>query len=273
MAIRERSIKIGWPRSGMGGSVSGDSTIFEKYAGEYKFDATLITAQGYQESALDQKKRSPVGAIGIMQVMPATARDPVVNVPDIHIADNNLKAGVKYLRFLRDHYFNDPAMSEFEQTLFAFAAYNAGPSNIRMARRRAEKMGLDPNVWFGSVEIAAAKVISREPVIYVRNILKYYVTYRIYHDRVAKITPCMENGKAAIARGLANGHGFGSSEFHVLRSTGSTLPEYVYHFVRQEVFRSEAKSHMTGSVGQKRVPPSFLGESIRSISSISLKRS
>jgi len=79
---------------------------------------------------------------------------------------------------------------------------------------------------------------------------------------VAKITPCMENGKAAIARGLTNGHGFGSSEFHVLRSTGSTLPEYVYHFVRQEAFRSEAMSHMTGSVGQKRVPPSFLGESM-----------
>ncbi len=79
---------------------------------------------------------------------------------------------------------------------------------------------------------------------------------------VAKITPCMENGKAAIARGLTNGHGFGSSEFHVLRSTGSALPEYVYYFVRQEAFRSEAQSHMTGSVGQKRVPPSFLGKSM-----------
>jgi membrane-bound lytic murein transglycosylase MltF len=124
-----------------------------------------------------------------MQVMPATARDPVVGIPEIHIAENNVKAGVKYLRFLRDRYFSDPAMDDFNQTLFSFAAYNAGPGNISKARKRAEKMGLDPNVWFGSVELAAAKAISREPVIYVRNILKYYVTYKIYKDRVAKTKP------------------------------------------------------------------------------------
>jgi membrane-bound lytic murein transglycosylase MltF len=167
----------------------GTFDLIRKYAGEYGFDAILIAAQGYQESALDQKKRSPVGAIGIMQVMPATARDPVVGIPEIHIAENNVKAGVKYLRFLRDRYFSDPAMDDFNQTLFSFAAYNAGPGNISKARKRAEKMGLDPNVWFGSVELAAAKAISREPVIYVRNILKYYVTYKIYKDRVAKTKP------------------------------------------------------------------------------------
>jgi membrane-bound lytic murein transglycosylase MltF len=163
-----------------------DETIelIKKHATEYGFDTVLIAAQGYQESGLDQDKRSPVGAIGIMQVMPATARDPVVDVPDISTADNNVKAGVKYLRFLRDHYFSDPAMSDFDQTLFAFAAYNAGPGNISKARARSKKMGLDPNVWFGSVELAAARTISREPVIYVRNILKYYVTYRLYQDRI-----------------------------------------------------------------------------------------
>jgi len=161
--------------------------LIKRYATEYDFDAILIAAQGYQESALDQTKRSPVGAVGIMQVMPATARDPVVGVSDIEIAENNVKAGVKYLRFLRDHYFNDPTMSEFDQTLFSFAAYNAGPGNINKARQRAEKMGLDSNVWFGSVELATARVVSREPVVYVRNILKYYVTYRIYQDRIAEI--------------------------------------------------------------------------------------
>jgi type I restriction enzyme, S subunit len=75
---------------------------------------------------------------------------------------------------------------------------------------------------------------------------------------MAKITPCMENGKIAIARGLLNGLGFGSTEFHVLRSKGAVLPEYVYHFIRQESFRRSAEREMTGSVGQKRVPVSFL---------------
>ena len=160
--------------------------LIKRYAGEYGFDAILIAAQGYQESGLDQKKRSPVGAIGIMQVMPQTARDPVVGIPEIHIAESNVNAGVKYLRFLRDRYFSDPVMDDFNQTLFSFAAYNAGPGNIRKARKRAEKMGLDPNVWFGNVELATAKAVSREPVIYVRNILKYYVTYKIYQDRLAQ---------------------------------------------------------------------------------------
>lgn len=159
--------------------------LIDAYASEYDFDTLLIAAQGYQESHLDQRKRSKAGAIGIMQVMPATAKDPVVGVRDIHIADNNVKAGVKYLRFLRDRYFSDPEMTPFDQTMFSFAAYNAGPGNIRKARKRAEKMGLDPNVWFGATELATAKAVSREPVTYVRNILKYYVTYKIYAVRVA----------------------------------------------------------------------------------------
>jgi type I restriction enzyme S subunit len=74
----------------------------------------------------------------------------------------------------------------------------------------------------------------------------------------AKITPCMENGKAAIARGLLNGLGFGSTEFHVLRSTGAVLPDYLFYFIRQEAFRRRAENEMTGSVGQKRVPATFL---------------
>jgi hypothetical protein len=66
------------------------------------------------------------------------------------------------------------------QACFTFAAYNAGPGNIRKARERAVSMGLDPNVWFGQVEVAAGRTISREPVVYVRNILKYYTSYKIF---------------------------------------------------------------------------------------------
>lgn len=79
---------------------------------------------------------------------------------------------------------------------------------------------------------------------------------------MAKITPCMENGKAAIARDLVNGLGFGSTEFHVLRSNGTALPEYGYYFIRQAAFRSLAESEMTGSVGQKRVPADFLRQAM-----------
>ena len=156
--------------------------LIKTYADRYQFDWLLIGAQAYQESRLDQSKRSPVGAVGIMQVMPKTALDPNVAIPDIHLVEPNVHAGVKYLRFLRDRYFSEPGLSDLDQTLFSFAAYNAGPGNVRKARRRAESLGLDPNVWLDNVEIAAAMVVSREPVIYVRNIYKYYVAYRSVAD-------------------------------------------------------------------------------------------
>ena len=152
--------------------------LIKTYADRYGFDWLMIAAQAYQESRLDQSKRSAVGAIGIMQVMPQTARDPNVGIPDIHVAEPNVHAGVKYLRFVRDQYFSGPELAELDQTLFSFAAYNAGPGNIRKARRHAEKLGLDPNVWLDNVEIAAGKVVSREPVVYVRNIYKYYIAYK-----------------------------------------------------------------------------------------------
>ena len=159
--------------------------LIRRHAVAYDFDPLLIAAQGYQESGLDQSRRSPLGAVGIMQVMPATACDPSVGIPDIHIAERNVEAGVKYLRFVRDRYFSDPALSPLDRTLFSFAAYNAGPGNITKARKHAEAMGLDPNVWFDSVELAAARVISREPVTYVRNILKYYASYQLAEERRA----------------------------------------------------------------------------------------
>jgi len=153
--------------------------LIKNYAGQYEFDWLMIVAQGFQESKLDQSKRSGAGAIGIMQVMPATANDPVVAIPDIENAESNVHAGVKYLRYLRKSYFEDPEVAPLDRVLFSFAAYNAGPGNMRKARKRASKMGLDPNRWFDNVEIAAARVISREPVIYVRNIYKYYVSYKL----------------------------------------------------------------------------------------------
>jgi membrane-bound lytic murein transglycosylase MltF len=123
--------------------------FIRRHAAAYDFDPVLIAAQGYQESRLDQSERSAAGAIGIMQLMPATARDTDVGISDIEVAERNVEAGVKYLRHLRNDYFGDPAIEPFDQACFAFAAYNAGPGGIRKARARAAGMGLDPNVWFG----------------------------------------------------------------------------------------------------------------------------
>jgi membrane-bound lytic murein transglycosylase MltF len=155
------------------------------YAGRYDFDWLMIAAQGYQESRLVQSTVSPAGAIGVMQILPSTAADPNVAIADIELLDSNVHAGVKYLRFLRDRYFSDPAIAPLDQELFSFAAYNAGPGNIAKARAKTTALGFDPNRWFQNVEFAAAKVISREPVRYVRNIYKYYVAYRMLSEQIA----------------------------------------------------------------------------------------
>jgi len=159
--------------------------FIKQYAGKYDFDWLMIAAQGYQESGLDQSKRSATGAVGVMQVLPTTAADPNVGIPSIDRIDNNVHAGVKYLRFLRDRYFDDPGIDPIDRALFSFAAYNAGPGNIAKARKAAAAMGYDPDRWFDNVEIAAAKKISREPVVYVRNIYKYYVSYSLLAEYAA----------------------------------------------------------------------------------------
>ncbi len=160
--------------------------IIKQFAGEYDFDWLMIAAQGYQESKLDQTKRSAAGAIGIMQVLPSTAADKNVGIDGIEVAEKNVHAGVKYLRFLRDRYFKSSEISQLDQVLFAFAAYNAGPAKISKIRKKAAAMGFDPNRWFGHVEVAAAKHISREPVIYVRNIFKYFVAYK-HLEEIARL--------------------------------------------------------------------------------------
>ena len=132
-----------------------------------------MMAQGYQESRLDQKAKSRVGAVGVMQLMPATGAQ--MKTGNIRELEPNIHAGVKYTRHVIDHYFKDEPMDDLNKTLFAFASYNAGPGRVRSLRKAAEKSGLDPNVWFNNVELVAAKKIGSETVTYVSNIFKYYV--------------------------------------------------------------------------------------------------
>jgi membrane-bound lytic murein transglycosylase MltF len=153
--------------------------FFKKYGAQYDLDFLLMAAQGYQESGLDQSKKSRVGAIGVMQVMPATARDKAVNIPNIQDLESNIHAGIKYNRWVVDNFYNDPKMRPEDRHLFAFASYNAGPGRVAGLRREAKAQGLDPDRWFNNVELVAAKRIGRETVTYVSNIYKYYLAYQM----------------------------------------------------------------------------------------------
>ena len=151
--------------------------LFRKYGDKYEFDYLMMAAQGYQESRLNQNAKSAVGAIGVMQVMPETGAEQKVG--DIRQVDPNIHAGVKYMRFIRNSFFEKEPMDDTNKALFTFAAYNAGPGRIRQLRREAQQRGLDPNVWFGNVERIASERIGRETCTYVSNIYKYYVAYRL----------------------------------------------------------------------------------------------
>ena len=150
---------------------------FQKYGDRYDVDWLLMGAQGYQESQLNQNAKSSVGAIGVMQLMPATGKE--MKVGDITETEANIHAGIKYMRFMIDRYYENEPMTKLDKALFAFASYNAGPARVRQLRQEAAKRGLDPNVWFQNVEYVAAEKIGQETVTYVSNIYKYYIAYRL----------------------------------------------------------------------------------------------
>jgi membrane-bound lytic murein transglycosylase MltF len=151
--------------------------LFQKYGAQYGFDPLMLAAQGFQESKLDQSVRSPVGAIGIMQLMPATGQS--MKVGDITVTEPNIHGGAKYMNTLMTKYFGDAHFDELNRTLFAFAAYNAGPNRIAKLRTVATERGLNPDVWFDNVEVIVSEKVGRETTTYVRNIVKYYLSYKL----------------------------------------------------------------------------------------------
>ena len=156
------------------------AAFFKKYGTATGFDWQLIAAQAYQESQIDQSRVSPVGAVGVMQIKPSTAEGDPINIKNVDTnMENNINAGTKYLDFILKRYFSDSKFSKLDSALFAFASYNAGPARIAKLRDKAEKEGLDPNKWFGNVELVAAHDIGSETVTYVSNIYKYYVAYKM----------------------------------------------------------------------------------------------
>jgi membrane-bound lytic murein transglycosylase MltF len=167
---------------------------FQKYGDQYDVDWLLMAAQGYQESQLDQAVKSPVGAIGVMQVMPATGKE--LDVGDIRQVEANIHAGIKYMRWMIDQYYGKEPMTNLDKALFAFASYNAGAGRISQLRKEAARRGLDPNVWFHNVEYVAAEKIGAETVTYVSNIYKYYIAYKLLMESKAERERAVEQMKA-----------------------------------------------------------------------------
>ncbi len=167
--------------------------LFRQRADQYGMDALLMMAQGYQESRLDQAAVSRAGAIGVMQVMPATGRQ--MNVGDIRQLGPNIHAGTKYMHHLMEVYFPLEPADLVNRTLLTFASYNAGPSRIRRLRQATADRGRDPNVWFDNVEVSVAEVIGSETVTYVSNIFKYYVAYRLLLQHEAERDAAREQAR------------------------------------------------------------------------------
>jgi membrane-bound lytic murein transglycosylase MltF len=154
--------------------------LFDRYGGTYSLDPLLLTALAYQESRLDQRMRSPAGAIGVMQLLQSTG--DWMNVGDITVLEPNIHAGAKYFRLLMDT-VEDPEVDELNRIFFALASYNGGQTRIRRLRRETAAQGLDPSIWFDNVEMAVARVIGRETVQYVGNIYKLFLAFRMVEER------------------------------------------------------------------------------------------
>jgi membrane-bound lytic murein transglycosylase MltF len=153
------------------------SPLFQKYGEMYEIDWLLVAAQSFQESRFDPNARSRTGALGLMQLLPSTAKD--MGFADINNPEDNVHAGVKYLRWVADRYFSDGGISSDDRVRFALAAYNAGPANIRRSRTTATQLGYDANRWFNHTELGTMQRVGIEPVHYVRNINKYYLSFRL----------------------------------------------------------------------------------------------
>ena len=119
--------------------------FFKKYGDQYDLPWLLVAAQAYQESTIDQSKKSRVGAVGVMQIKPSTAANAPISITGVDAStEKNIQAGTKYLRYIADRYYKDAPMTRVNKGLFSIASYNAGPARIAQLRKKAQAQGLDP---------------------------------------------------------------------------------------------------------------------------------
>ena len=170
------------------GVLSPYDDLVKKYSKKYEFDWRLITAQMYQESRFDPSAQSWMGALGLMQVMPQTAKE--LKLPNVGKPEIGIHAGIKLLaRYAA--VFNSPDIKERDRLRFALASYNCGLGHVLDGRALARAKKLDHNKWFGNVEkvlplLARPEVARRarhgycrcdEPVKYVTEIQARYENY------------------------------------------------------------------------------------------------
>jgi len=152
--------------------------LFNKFGEQYHLNPLFLASLGFQETQLDQNVIGSNGAIGVMQLMPNTGES--MGTGDIHELGPNIDAGAKYLEQLLTNSFPRLNLSGDNRSLFAIASYNMEPNNLAKALTAARKFGFDTNEWFGNVEFMAAEAMGLEPMIYVRNVYKYFVSYQLY---------------------------------------------------------------------------------------------
>ena len=169
------------------GRISPYDELVQKYAEHFGFDWRLITAQMFQESGFNPEAKSFSGALGLMQLMPRTAHS--LGFKDVDAPTDNIQAGIKYMDWLRDRFKKELPIAE--RLWFSLAAYNAGIGHVWDAQRLASRIGLDPDRWLGSTELAMlllsqieysskaryGYVNGEEPVNYVRNIKQRFEAY------------------------------------------------------------------------------------------------
>lgn len=132
------------------GQISVYDNLFKEYSVQCGWDWRLIAAQAFQESGFDPQAVSWMGALGLMQLMPSTARDVGVGENDVFIPERNIQGAVRLIKQLDSH-FSD-VVNRNERINFILAAYNAGPGHVDDARALCRKNGRDPNVWQGNVD-------------------------------------------------------------------------------------------------------------------------
>ena len=174
------------------GTISKYDELIKQYALKEAFDWKLIAALIHQESRFRPQIVSPVGAFGLMQLMPSVAKTYKINFSKLSSPDLNIATGTKYLRWIYNH-FDKPEFSEEDKIKFSLASYNAGIGHIHDARALATKYKLNPNVWTDNVEVMLLNKSTRkyytdplvkhghcrgyETQVYVRNIMQYYEHY------------------------------------------------------------------------------------------------
>lgn len=175
------------------GTISKYDELIKQYAIKEEFDWKLIAAIIHQESRFRPHVVSPVGAFGLMQLMPSVAKTYKINFTKLSSPELNIATGTKYLRWIYNH-FDKPEFSEEDKIKFSLAAYNAGIGHIHDARALATKYKMNPNVWSDNVEVMLLNKSTHkyysDPVVkyghcrgletrvYVRNIMQYYEHYR-----------------------------------------------------------------------------------------------